>query len=103
MADVFPRTLHHLDDGAFLCLHGAHLQRLLLQVPQYIWLWVERKGHVHKSAMDVCYQYEYTQVFFVCCITLHVPFQYVQGLIDIHAFTFQKQNSSNKCFAYTRP
>lgn len=56
MGDVLQRTLHHPDDGALLHLHRADLQRLFLQVAQYIWLWMERQGYVRKSAVDVSYE-----------------------------------------------
>lgn len=56
MGDVLQRTLHHPDDGALLYLHRADLQRLFLQVSQHIWIWLERQGYVHKSAVDVSYQ-----------------------------------------------
>ena len=35
-------SLHHPADGALLRLHWCHLQRLLLQVTQHVWLWMER-------------------------------------------------------------
>lgn len=53
MGDVLQRTLHHPDDGPFFHLHGADLQRLLLQVSQHIWLWLERESNVRQSAVDV--------------------------------------------------
>lgn len=53
MGDVLQRTLHHPDDGDLLHLHRADLQRLFLQVSEYIRLSLERQGHVHKSAVDV--------------------------------------------------
>lgn len=53
MGDVLQRTLHHPDDGAFLDLHRADLQRLLLQVSQHVRLWLERQSHVRQPAVDV--------------------------------------------------
>lgn len=40
------RTLHHPADGSLLNLHWDHLQRLLLQVTQLVWLRLERQAHV---------------------------------------------------------
>lgn len=62
MGDILQRALHHPDDGAFLCLHGADLQRLLLQVSQHIWLRLERQSDVHTPAVDVSYLHTHMPV-----------------------------------------
>lgn len=40
------RTLHRPAHGPIFNLHWRHLQRLLLQIPQHVWLWMERSAHV---------------------------------------------------------
>lgn len=39
-------SLHHLANGDILHVHWHHLQRLLLQVTQHVWLWMERQANV---------------------------------------------------------
>lgn len=50
-------TLHHPADGNLLCLHRCHLQRLLFQIPQHVWLRLECPAHVQPqgSQLDVSY------------------------------------------------
>lgn len=83
MGDVFQRTLHHPDDGAFLRLHRTHLQRLFLQVTQHFWLLLECEGYVRKSAVDVSCQYKYIHgiQIFVHSISIHADalFFYIAG------------------------
>lgn len=94
LGDVLQRPLHHPDDGDLLHLHWAHLQRLLLQVPQHLRLWLERQGHVHQSAVDVSYP----------LITLYVPSGFVLSeLIQIFSLMLQKQNPPNQRSAHVRP
>lgn len=44
------RPLHHPADGDLLHVHRDHLQRLLLQVAQRLWLQLERQAHVQPAS-----------------------------------------------------
>lgn len=44
------RPLHHPADGDLLHVHWDHLQRLLLQVAQRVWLQLERQANVQPAS-----------------------------------------------------
>lgn len=50
---VLRGPIHHPVDGAVLHLHWSDIQRLFLQVPQHLRLWLECESHVHSGGVAV--------------------------------------------------
>lgn len=63
---VLRGPIHHPVDGTVLHLHWSDIQRLFLQVPQHLRLWMECESHVHSGGVAVSVSVKvYVFIYFV--------------------------------------
>lgn len=89
---VLRGPIHHPVDGTVLHLHWSDIQRLFLQVPQHLRLWMECESHVHSGGVAVSVSVKvYVFIYFVSFVffwsnTMRTVVTVKAGLL--HPFSF---------------